>query len=69
MTRVKFKLSGGSETIRHIYQAEFHPSGRKKNREEIWLQVCTDVSLENCNVPETLLAGELDASYQQAKIV
>lgn len=42
---------------------------RKKNREEIWLQVCTDVSLENCNVPETLLAGELDASYQQAKIV
>lgn len=32
MTRVKFKLSGGSETIRHIYQAEFHPPRRKKKQ-------------------------------------
>lgn len=66
MTGVKFKLSGKSETMRHIYQAGFLPQEKKKG-EEIWLQVCINVSLENWNVPKTLLSEKLNASYQQAK--
>lgn len=57
-------LCGDNERL--TYPAEFLSPGWREGK-EISLQVCTDVSLGNWNVPKPFLAGELNTSYQQAK--